>query len=90
MYSKYVSIKSNIIADVLKWVGFDSTLPTHDIPQKNFIMAYYTVSLASNETAFCRTIKAPMFNLHLSDTENWHFSKTFLIQHKFVTTKISL
>ena len=45
----------------------DPTLEHLDIPQKNFIMACYAVSLTSNETIFCRVIKASTVNLYLTD-----------------------
>ena len=45
----------------------DPTLNNLDIPQKKFIMACYAVSLTSNETIFCCTIKATTVNLYLSD-----------------------
>ena len=45
----------------------DPTLASFSIPQKNFLMACYTVSLTSNETIFCRTIKASTVNLYISD-----------------------
>ena len=51
----------------LKTRIFDPTLSTFDIPQKNFIMACYTVSLTSNETVYCRTIKSATVNLYVSD-----------------------
>ena len=40
----------------LKWDITDPTLGSLDIPQIFFIMAYYAVSLTSNETIFCRII----------------------------------
>ena len=52
----------------LKMVITDPTLGSLDIPQKNFIMACYAVSLTSNETIFCRIVKASTVNLYLSDT----------------------
>ena len=45
----------------------DPTLAYLEIPQKNFILACYAVSLTSNETIFCRIIKASTVNLYLSD-----------------------
>ena len=45
----------------------DPTLSSLDVPQKNFIMACYTVSLTSNETIYCRTIKSSTVNLYVTD-----------------------
>ena len=45
----------------------DPTLSILDIPQKNFIMACYVVSLTSNEAVYCRTIKSATVNLYISD-----------------------
>ena len=45
----------------------DPTLSTFDVPQKNFIMACYAVSLTSNETIYCRKIKSATVNLYVSD-----------------------
>ena len=55
----------------IKWclkIGLlDPTLATYDTPQKNFIMVCYAVSLTSNETIFCKTIKTSTVNLYLFD-----------------------
>ena len=45
----------------------DPTLASFHIAQKNFLMACYTVSLTSNETIFCKSIKASTVNLYISD-----------------------
>ena len=45
----------------------DPTLSSFNTPQKNFIMACYTVSLTSNETVYCKTIKAATVTLYVSD-----------------------
>ena len=45
----------------------DPTLSSFNIPPKNFIMACYTVSLTSNETVYCKTIKAATVTLYVSD-----------------------
>ena len=45
----------------------DPTLAAYKPPQKNFIMACYTVSLTSNETIYCKTIRASTVNLYVSD-----------------------
>ena len=45
----------------------DPTLSSFNVPQNNFIMACYTVSLTSNETVYCRTIKSATVNLYVSD-----------------------
>ena len=51
----------------LKMGLVDPTLAHYDIPSKNFLMACYAVSLTSNETIFCKTIKTSAVNLYLSD-----------------------
>ena len=51
----------------LKMNIHDPTLASFHIAQKNFLMACYTVSLTSNETIFCKSIKASTVNLYISD-----------------------
>lgn len=46
----------------------DPTLSHLEAPQKNFVMACYTVSLTSNETIYCKTIKSSTVNLYFIDT----------------------
>ena len=45
----------------------DPTLASLDMDHRNFIMACFTVSLTSNETIFCKTIKSCTVSLYLSD-----------------------
>ena len=46
----------------------DPTLSHLEAPQKIFVMACYTVSLTSNETIYCKTIKSSTVNLYFIDT----------------------
>ena len=46
----------------------DPTLASLDMDHRNFIMACFAVSLTSNETIFCKTIKSCTVSLYLSDT----------------------
>ena len=45
----------------------DPTLAKLGQPQRNFIMACYASSLTSNETIFCKTIKASTVSHYLTD-----------------------
>ena len=63
----------------------DPNISHLDIPKKNFAMACYTVSLTSNETIYCRTIRSFTVNLYITDA-----AKLAILNHKPDPTKTNL